>query len=167
LKTELLLEKVDKNILSIVRLSSYTSIIVSGLTAAIYFIAMMSASYFILCLLGSNLEHSVYKQAIKWFVLFYALNEFTKLIIFSYTLKEYSNFIINSVESVEELVEKNRWIIKSYISDLITFLLALFSYVFILFKKSKKIKIIDGIIIILFFIIIFIITHHDFLEFIK
>jgi hypothetical protein len=162
-KTEMILSYVDKNVLSITRLSSYVAVITSILAVIIYFIAVTGASYFILWLFDSKPEYEVYREAVKWFILFYGLNELIKTIMLISFFKIESNYVINSVGSVENLLEMNKWYVKSSIVDFITFFLSLLSYAFVLLKKSKQVKILDVSIVILFLIIIFVIMHRDFL----
>jgi hypothetical protein len=164
-KTEMILLYVDKEVLSMTRLSSYVTIIISILAVIIYFIALMGASYFILWLFGSKSEYGVYSQAVKWFVLFYGLNELTKIIMIISFFKIDSNYLIDSVNSVENLLEMNKWYVKSSIVDFITFFLSLFSYTFVLLKKSKQVKILDASIVVLFLITIFAIIHRDLFNF--
>jgi hypothetical protein len=167
IKVEMMLEYVDKAILPITRLSSYVSTIISILVVILYFIAITGSAYCILWLFGSKPEYGVYAKAIKWFVLFYALNELIKTIMFIGVFKIDSNYVINSVDSIDKLLNNNNWHIKSYITDCITFLFSLFSFIFVLVRKSKKIKILDVTIVALLLIIIFVVTHRDFLDFIN
>jgi hypothetical protein len=165
IKTEIILSFVEKDVLSITRLSSYVTVITSILAVITYFIALMGASYFILWLLGSKPEYNVYSQAIKWFILFYVINELIKTIMIIGFFKIDLNYVIDSVNSVEKLMEVNKWYTKSYIIDFVTFSLSLFSYIFILFTKSKTIKKLDIFIVALFLITIFVVMHRDFFNF--
>jgi hypothetical protein len=167
IKAELLLLNIDESIAYIARISSYTTLIISGLTAVLYFIGVMAAAYFIFGILGSSPENDVYTKAVTWFVLFYAIIEFSKLIIFSYLFLDNALLIVDSSKSIEKWVEDNNWYKISYIMDLIAFISALSSYVFILLRKSKKIELIDVSIVVLFFLAIFVLFHQDFFDFVK
>lgn len=164
-KVEILLTHVDNSILSMARLSSYVTLFISILTVIVYFIAIIGVIYFLLAILGSKPEDNVYTKAIKWFILFYFLNELTKTVIFIYMATKHIDFIIDSEESMLKMMEVIKWNAVSFVVDVITYCFSVLSFSYILLKKSKQIKIIDLIIVSLFMIILFVILHRNLFNF--
>lgn len=164
IKNEILLYNVNKDIQSVARISSYLSLIISGLLAVLYLFIIIAISYIGLIMLRSKPLYNIYEKSTRYYISFYALNELVKLLIFIYTICNISNYTIDSVEDINKLSIEHGLKMKFYISDCITFAGAIFSYTYILVKKSKEVKFIDGAIIALFLIIIFIVSHFDMLN---
>ena len=164
IKNEILLYNVNKDIQSVARISSYLSLIISGLLAVLYLFIIIAISYIGLIMLRSKPLYNIYEKSTRYYISFYALNELVKLLIFIYTICNISNYTIDSVEDINKLSIEHGLKMKFYFSDCITFAGAIFSYTYILVKKSKEVKFIDGAIIALFLIIIFIVSHFDMLN---
>ena len=164
IKNEILLYNVNKDIQSVARISSYLSLIISGLLAVLYLFIIIAISYIGLIMLRSKPLYNIYEKSTRYYISFYALNELVKLLIFIYTICNISNYTIDSVEDINKLSIEHGLKMKFYISYCITFAGAIFSYTYILVKKSKEVKFIDGAIIALFLIIIFIVSHFDMLN---
>ncbi|MDR0619672.1 MAG: hypothetical protein LBG17_07235 [Bacteroidales bacterium] len=164
IKNEILLYNVNKDIQSLARISSYLSLIISGLLAVLYLFIIIAISYIGLIMLKSKPPYNIYKKSARSYISFYVLNELVKLLIFIYTMCNISNYTIDSIETIDKLSIEYGLEMKFYISDCITFAGAIFSYTYILVKKSKEVKFIDGAIIALFLIIIFIVSHFDMLN---
>lgn len=129
LRTELILGYVKEEIISMTRLSSYVSFFISGLIASLYLFAIMGGIYLILRVLKITPNHHLYKIAVRLFVLAYALNELAKTLIIHYSIKDYTNLTINTMESVNNLVEGTNLLMKIYVSDFACFLIATFLYI--------------------------------------
>jgi hypothetical protein len=125
----------------------------------------MAISYIGLIALKSKPPYDIYKKSARYYISFYALNEVAKLLLFVYTISNISNYTIDSVEAINKLSIEYGLKMKFYISDCIAFVGAIFSYIYILVKKSKEVKFIDSAIIALFLIILFILSHFDMLNF--
>jgi hypothetical protein len=165
IKTEFVLNYVDRDILAITRLSSYISTIISIIFAILFIMAMLFGTFFLLQITGVNPEKEVYGKAVRIYVFFYIVNEVTKAIMAFIVFDSDAHFVIDSEDAVGKMIVESGWHIKTYIVDCCTFFLSLSSYLYVLYVKSTRLKKIDLLIAGLFLTTIFALTHRDFINF--
>lgn len=167
IKSEVLLNYVNSDILYTATISSYITLIMSTSTVFIYLLGQFVLAYVLLEILGSKPNLFSFSQAVKLFILFYSINEVVKIVLFFTFIQVNINYDISSDLAVYELLNDTKYFYYSYVSDLVFVVLATVSYIVLLMRKEKELKKIDITLSGMIFIILFLLSHHDFKEIIN